>query len=148
MLSAQSCSLSLQGQYDLCILSWELPWYQPSPCYKAEKVIIDLQKIFLLKLQHMCAGQTQQKCVNLECGPSALTQGRLWNRFIILIKAIGSLSWQYIHYHVIHFLSYLISYHTYWYHRWWFPMIITIIFSYYTLHVYYTTIIISCLSYK
>ena len=145
-------SRSLQGQHDLCILPWELPWYQPSPCYKAEKVIIDLQKISVENTKHMCvqvkqhiyicAGQTQQKCVSLECGQSAPTQGRLWNRFISLIKSSNTLYWQYIHFHVINFLSYII-----WYYRWWFPGIITIIISYHILCTYYISIIILCLCY-
>ena len=122
------------------------------PLVIRQRKLSSIYKRYLLKIQntcayrssniYICAGQTQQKCVSLECGQSAPTQGRLWNRFIILIKSSNTLYWQYIHFHVINFLSYII-----WYYRWWFPGIITIIISYHILCTYYISIIISCLSY-
>ena len=122
------------------------------PLVIRQRKLSSICKRYLLKIQntcayrssniYICAGQTQQKCVSLECGQSAPTQGRLWNRFIILIKSSNTLYWQYIHFHVINFLSYII-----WYHRWWFPGIITIIISYHILCTYYISIIILCLCY-
>ena len=122
------------------------------PLVIRQRKLSSIYKRYLLKIQntcayrssniYICAGQTQQKCVSLECGQSAPTQGRLWNRFIILIKSSNTLYWQYIHFHVINFLSHII-----WYHRWWFPGIITIIISYHILCTYYISIIILCLCY-
>ena len=64
------------------------------PLVIRQRKLSSIYKRYLLKIQntcayrssniYICAGQTQQKCVSLECGQSAPTQGRLWNRFIIL----------------------------------------------------------------